>query len=186
MKGEIITLPTLTKWLGCTAKKYSVTLVNKKSLCHSYQLKTHITLDGSIMYQGSCLCGAIRVELVGVITDIIHCHCSLCRKNSGTAYATNGFINTSEFKVVDPQNKLGFYEMKPGKKRHFCTVCASPIFSSNADNPSKLRIRLGILDSAITERPLSHNFVSSKACWDDLDAQLPRYDGHEPSRAQAK
>ncbi|MBQ4832215.1 GFA family protein [Pseudoalteromonas sp. MMG010] len=134
------------------------------------------------MYQGSCLCGVIKVELLGPITSIIHCHCSLCRKSSGTAYATNGFINTHEFKVIDPQNKLTYYAFKPGKHRHFCSVCASPIFSSNSDNPSKLRIRLGILDSEITQRPLSHNFVSSKADWDELDAALPRFDSFEPSR----
>jgi hypothetical protein len=134
------------------------------------------------MYKGSCLCGAITIQLAGGIDSIIHCHCSLCRKNSGTAYATNGFVNSSEFTVNDPQNKLGSYEHKPGKKRHFCTVCASPIYSSNADNPSQYRVRLGIFDSPITERPMSHNFVSSRASWDDLDAQLPRYDGHEPSR----
>lgn len=134
------------------------------------------------MYYGSCLCGAINVEISGGIDSIIHCHCSLCRKNSGTAYATNGFVNTSEFRLIDPQNKLATYQFKPGKERHFCSVCASPVFSSNADNPSQLRIRLGILDSDITERPQSHNFVSSKANWDDLDADLPRYDGVEPSR----
>ncbi|NMP17717.1 GFA family protein [Thalassotalea sp. Y01] len=134
------------------------------------------------MYQGSCLCGAVKVEISGAISDIIHCHCSLCRKNSGTAYATNGFINMDEFKVIDPDRKLNFFEFKPGRKRHFCRVCASPIYSSNADKPSKLRIRLGLLDSDIVERPISHNFVSSKANWDDLDANLPRYDKFEPAR----
>ncbi|BCO17620.1 aldehyde-activating protein [Alteromonas sp. KC3] len=137
------------------------------------------------MYQGSCLCGAISVELKGPIESIIHCHCSLCRKNSGTAYATNGFINTEDFTVLDPQKKLTYFEFKKGKKRHFCAVCASPIYSSNTENPTKLRIRLGILDSDIEERPLSHNFVSSKANWDNLDADLPRYDSFEPSREKA-
>lgn len=55
------------------------------------------------MYKGSCLCGAINVELKGSIDSIIHCHCSLCRKNSGTAYATNGFIKTEDFSVLDPE-----------------------------------------------------------------------------------
>jgi hypothetical protein len=71
-----------------------------------------------------------------------------------------------------------------GKKRRFCTVCASPIFSSNAEEPERLRIRLGLLDSDITERLVSHNFVSSKANWDNLDAKLPRYDNFEPSRTR--
>lgn len=137
------------------------------------------------MYHGSCLCGAIKIELTGKISDIIHCHCSLCRKNSGTAYATNGFINTADFKLVDAQNKMASYEVKPGKKRHFCGQCASPVYSSNADNPGKLRLRLGILDSDINERPGSHNFMGSKACWDDMDAPLPRYDEFEPARSKS-
>lgn len=133
------------------------------------------------MYQGSCLCGAVKIELNGNITDIIHCHCSLCRKSSGTAYATNGFIESKDLNVSGKEF-LAFYEVKPGKKRHFCRVCASPIYSSNDQNKDKLRVRLGIFDSEISERPISHNFVSSKACWDDLDDTLPRYDSHEPSR----
>lgn len=136
------------------------------------------------MYKGSCLCGAVKIVLDGGVSDIIHCHCSLCRKNSGTAYATNGFINSADLTVIDPESQLGFFEVKPGKKRHFCRRCASPVFSSNADNPERLRLRLGILDSDITERPGSHNFMGSKANWDDPDACLPRYNEFEPSRSQ--
>ena len=134
------------------------------------------------MIKGSCLCGGVKISIAGQISDIIHCHCSLCRKSSGTAYATNGFVNSKDFGVVEGQNLLTFYEVSPGKKRHFCKVCASPVYSSNAQNPERIRIRLGILDSSIDERPISHNFVSSKANWDDLDADLPRYDSYEPAR----
>ncbi|ALS96827.1 GFA family protein [Lacimicrobium alkaliphilum] len=135
------------------------------------------------MYQGSCLCGAVTLEIHGGIESIIHCHCSKCRKNSGTAYATNGFIATRDLLIKTGNENMTFYETAPGKKRHFCKVCASPVFSSNEQSPDRLRLRLGILDSDILERPISHNFVSSKANWDDPDAALPRYDGHEPGRA---
>lgn len=135
------------------------------------------------MYKGKCLCGAVEVEIAGKISDIIHCHCSLCRKNSGTAYATNGFINTAEFSVVKGKQNLSTFSFKPGRNRHFCTTCGSPVYSSNADDPSRLRIRLGILDSDINERPISHNFVSSKANWDDIDANLPKYERFEPQRS---
>ena len=70
----------------------------------------------------------------------------------------------------------------PGRSRHFCSQCGSPVYSSNEDDPTRLRIRLGIIDSEIIERPISHNFVSSKANWEDLEADLPHYDGLEPSR----
>lgn len=138
------------------------------------------------MYQGSCLCGAVAIAVNGGIDSIIHCHCSTCRKSSGTAYATNGFVVKSGFRIKTGEEQIGYYETAPGKKRHFCKVCASPNFSSNDASPELIRLRLGILDTDIVERPMSHNFVSSRANWDELDAVMPRYDGHEPSRAVKK
>ncbi|UJF21543.1 GFA family protein [Shewanella sp. OMA3-2] len=134
------------------------------------------------MYQGKCLCGEVKITIKGEISDIIHCHCSLCRKNSGTAFATNGFINAADFEIVSGKNSLSIFSFKPGRNRHFCSHCGSPVYSSNEQDPQRYRIRLGILDTDISERPISHNFVSSKANWEDLDAQLPRYDAFEPGR----
>ncbi len=48
------------------------------------------------IYLGPCLSGAVSIKIMGEISDIIYCHCSLCRKNSGAAYATNGFIKTQQ------------------------------------------------------------------------------------------
>lgn len=134
------------------------------------------------MYLGKCLCGAVAISVNGKISDIIHCHCSLCRKNSGTAYATNGFVNVDDFSIEQGQQALTAFSFKPGRTRFFCQHCGSPVYSQNDQDKTRLRIRLGIFDSEITERPISHNFVESKANWDDLDASLPRYEAFEPSR----
>ncbi len=134
------------------------------------------------MYKGSCLCNTVKIEISGNIDSIIHCHCSLCRKNSGTAYATNGFIRTDDLTIVNGTENLAHFETSLGKRRYFCQTCASPIYSSNDNDPTRLRLRLGILDSDIIERPISHNYVTSKANWDELDIQLPRYDKKEPNR----
>lgn len=128
------------------------------------------------------MCGEVEIKINGEISDIIHCHCSLCRKNSGTAFATNGFINATDLELVAGKNSLKIFSFKPGRHRHFCSNCGSPVYSSNEQDPTRYRIRLGILDSDIVERPISHNFVSSKASWEDIDAQLPRYDTFEPNR----
>ncbi|MCU0755308.1 MAG: GFA family protein [Xanthomonadales bacterium] len=135
------------------------------------------------VYLGSCLCGTVTLEVAGGIHAIIHCHCSKCRKSSGTAFATNGFVSAAAFRITSGSSAIRAYEMAEGRKRHFCGECGSPIFSSNRNDPTRLRLRLGILDSEISERPESHNFVSSAALWEDLDAVLPRYDAHEPGRA---
>lgn len=134
------------------------------------------------MYVGKCLCGKVEINIKGKISDIIHCHCSLCRKNSGTAFATNGFIDASDLVITSGKDNLSTFSFKPGRSRHFCKNCGSPVYSANTQDPERYRIRLGIIDSDISERPSSHNFVSSKANWEDFDADLPRYDSFEPSR----
>ena len=134
------------------------------------------------MYSGQCLCGAVKVTIAGAISDIIHCHCSLCRKNSGSAYATNGFVAAKDFVVIAGANALTSFSFKPGRQRHFCQHCGSPVYSSNAEDPSRVRVRLGMIESDIIERPISHNFVTSKANWEEMDAELPRYEAFEPGR----
>jgi hypothetical protein len=126
------------------------------------------------MYQGSCLCNKVTVQIDGPIQSIIHCHC--------TAFATNGFISRVDFKVTKGNEWLSSFEFKPGRIRYFCSACGSPIYSENLDDISRLRLRLGILYSDITERPISHNFVSSKANWEQINADIPHYDGFEPTR----
>ncbi|WP_084649320.1 GFA family protein [Saccharospirillum impatiens] len=138
------------------------------------------------MYKGQCLCGKVSINVKGPIDSIIHCHCSKCRKSSGTAYATNGFIQTADLEITSGEEQIAHFETSPGKRRHFCTVCASPVYSSNDLAPEQLRLRLGILDTDIVERPSSHIFVSSRANWDRFDESLSMYDGHEPGRNKAK
>lgn len=136
------------------------------------------------MYKGSCLCAEVQVDIEPPIESIIHCHCSKCRKNSGTAYSTNGFVLKQHFHILKGADLLSRYENAPGKCRYFCSKCGSPIYSTSDTTPDYIRLRLGILDSNISERPSSHNFVTSKANWEELEADLPRYSECEPNRAR--
>ncbi|MFT5709006.1 MAG: hypothetical protein ACI9ES_003313, partial [Oceanospirillaceae bacterium] len=58
------------------------------------------------------------------------------------------------------------------------------LFSENNSDPLRIRLRLGALDSEITERPASHNFVSSKADWHQFNDKLPHYKAQEPKRSK--
>lgn len=66
-------------------------------------------------YRASCLCGAVALEIHGGIDAIIHCHCSRCRKSSGSAYATNGFIGRSGRCITHGEAQVRSYEVKPGR-----------------------------------------------------------------------
>ena len=132
------------------------------------------------MYQGACLCGAVRFEIHGGIRNIICCHCSECRKAQGSAFATNGIVALSDFHFIQGEDKLTGYESSPGQSKYFCRTCGSPIMSRNVAHPDQVRVRLGTIESDIKERPGAHIFVSSKANWETLGDELPHYDSYEP------
>lgn len=134
------------------------------------------------MYKGGCLCGAVRFEIHGGISNIIKCHCSRCRKAQGSAYATNGVVDAGDFVVISGEDHLTGYESTPGEVKYFCRICGSPIVSKSAASPGSVRVRLGTIESDITERPAAHIFVASKANWDEISDRLPQYDGYEPDR----
>lgn len=134
------------------------------------------------MYQGSCLCGAVKFEINGPIKNIVYCHCSLCRKAQGSAYATNGNVTIEDFHFVVGENQLSAYESTPGQIKYFCKTCGSPILSKKISKPAEVRIRLGTIESDIIEKPIAHIFVTSKANWESIDDDLPKYDSYEPGR----
>ncbi len=136
------------------------------------------------MYKASCLCASVELQIDGAISEIIHCHCSRCRKSSGTAFATNGFVHINALTVIQGQQNIKSYSAKAGSNKYFCSVCGSPLFSQNSADPKRVRLRLGIIDSDITERPNSHNFCTSKANWEQLNDRLPHYKRHEPNRSK--
>ncbi|MCP5277577.1 MAG: GFA family protein [Thiobacillus sp.] len=134
------------------------------------------------MYEGGCLCGRVRFRITGPIRNIVHCHCSRCRKAQGSAFATNGFVATVHFQIMAGEGELTGYESSPGQSKYFCRHCGSPIMSRNTARPNQVRIRLGTIESDIGERPMAHIFVTSKANWDDIRGDLPQYEAYEPGR----
>lgn len=128
------------------------------------------------MYQGSCLCGSVKFSISGPINDIIYCHCSLCRKAQGSAFATNANVNLQDFNFLSGETNLTAYKTSNHQTKMFCKSCGSPMLSKDTNNPNNIRIRLGTIDSDISERPGKHVFVASKANWEEITDDLPKFD----------
>lgn len=136
------------------------------------------------MYEGGCLCGSVRFEITGPIQNIVYCHCSQCRKAQGSAFAANGVVMAGDFNILSGAEALKGYESSPGQTKYFCKACGSPILSRTETKPGQVRVRLGTIDSDISERPAAHIFVASKANWEEITGDLPQYAAYEPDRRQ--
>ena len=58
--------------------------------------------------------------------------------------------------------------------------------SKTVSNPGYVRVRLGTVDSDISERPSAHIFVTSKANWEEIAGDLPKYEGVQPDSKMIK
>ena len=136
------------------------------------------------MHTGSCLCGAVRYEVAGELAPIQLCHCSMCRRASGTAFASNLPVRAADFRIVAGEASLKSYESKPGKERLFCAECGSPIISRSAGDPGMVRVRVGTLNEPVGARLAFHFHTASKAGWAPITDDLPQYPAARPdSRA---
>lgn len=124
---------------------------------------------------GSCLCGGVQYEVRGPLTLMARCHCTQCRKASGAEFATNASLNASDFSITAGSELLAQYEWLPGNARVFCSRCGSPIVKRTLNNPDRVRIRLGCLDSDLDQQPLAHVFVAEKPNWSEICDDLPQF-----------
>lgn len=126
------------------------------------------------MLTGGCLCGAIRFEIDGDIGPITCCHCTQCRRATGTAFATNANVASETHRFTQGADLLAEYESSPGKLRAFCRRCGSPMYSRMVSEPDSLRIRLGTLDQDPGGRPVLHVWTAEKAPWFEINDGLPQ------------
>ena len=132
------------------------------------------------MYKGSCLCGQISYEIEGELSDFGYCHCTSCRKASGTAHGANAGLERSKFNLSDTNGLLREYESSPGKLRAFCSNCGSPLYAYLNATSNLIRVRLGTLDCTFTKHAKAHTFVSDKASWEEIGGDLPQFDEWAP------
>jgi len=134
------------------------------------------------MLRGSCLCGGIRYEIQGELRLPLHCHCSMCRKATGTAFRTRASVRSRDFRWVVGEDLLSRYPSSDGDVRTFCGVCGSTLVTFFPNSPEELGLALGTLDDDPGVRPRLHVHVASKAPWYEIADDLPQFpEGAQPS-----
>ncbi|OFW68272.1 MAG: hypothetical protein A2Y74_07070 [Actinobacteria bacterium RBG_13_63_9] len=110
--------------------------------------------------RGSCHCGAIRYQVTGELTGVIHCHCSDCRRWHGH-FAAYAVAKLADFKITEGADKLKWYESSEKARRGFCSECGSSIFKDNKDG-EKIVLSMGALEVPTHLAFLKNIFEGSK------------------------
>ena len=127
---------------------------------------------------GGCLCGAVRYEIEGQIRDVIACHCTMCRKQTGHFLATADVWN-EQFRLTE-QSGLKWYRSSPGNRRGFCETCGSVLFFQS-DGSEYICITAGTIDGKTGLRMAAHIFVADKGDYYTIDDGVDQFDGETDS-----
>ncbi len=131
------------------------------------------------MIRGSCLCGGVRFEIDGKVSPVGQCHCSLCRKASGTASNAVLLTATRSFRWVVGEELAQTWQRPSGWRHTFCRVCGSSLPRVHSSG-KVVQIPAGILDDDPGTDIARHIFVGSKAAWDEIAGDAPRFEEHAP------
>ena len=128
---------------------------------------------------GQCLCGNVRYLVNDRFEYAMNCHCSQCRRATGSAFKPIAGIardNLSISSGVDRRLIFGD-AVTPGAAHDVhCRDCGSLLYSVVRDG-HYAHVTMGTLTDAPTISPSMHIFVGSKAAWFEITDDLPQFDG---------
>lgn len=129
---------------------------------------------------GTCLCGSVRYALDGPFDSMLHCHCSICRKHHGAAFATFVTLSIDQLHWLTPEADVARYRSSDGAERRFCPTCGS-IAPSLVPELGLAFCPAGNLQGELALRPQYHMFVGSKAPWYEITDSLPQHRAFPPA-----
>jgi hypothetical protein len=128
------------------------------------------------MLAGECFCGAVRYAVADAFAYALNCHCSNCRRTTGSAFKPFAGIARDKLSVTGGGSDLMMYGDQTGHDAH-CRQCGSLLYSV-VRNGAFVHVAMGTLVDDPSIRPSAHIFVGSKAPWYVITDDLPQYQGH--------
>jgi hypothetical protein len=125
--------------------------------------------------KGGCLCGAVRYEIDAPLVSAAYCHCTRCRRRTGTAASPQARAAPGSLRVVSGAELVGEWVPPDGWPKCFCTACGGALWSREPNGETR-SVRLGTFDDDPGIRPQWRQYVAYAAAWEEIpDDGLPRY-----------
>lgn len=122
---------------------------------------------------GRCNCGAVRFRTRGPLREVVACHCSQCRRQTGLYYAaTNVADDHIEIKGGDA---ITWYHASEVARRGFCATCGSALFWKHRDD-AHISVLAGSFDAPTGLTMAKHIFCADKGDFYEITDGLPQYE----------
>lgn len=124
--------------------------------------------------KGSCLCGKCIFDLKGNIGPVAKCHCSKCRKVSGTGSNAVHWARPENIEWVSGYENIKTFKKSDGWSSTFCNECGSPLPMLIQDGKTWV-VPAGLLDEDPGVGVRAHIWTEGKPEWDVIGDNAPQY-----------
>lgn len=130
---------------------------------------------------GSCLCGEVRFSYEGPIGKAAYCHCSDCRRTTGSAFNISVGLDAGRFRLagIAPSTFTKTADSGNPLTRHFCPKCGSPVYTSFPAHPEKIYLKAGLINDASMVMPSHQSWLRSAVSWAFIDANLESFEAEK-------
>ncbi len=130
---------------------------------------------------GSCLCGSVSYKITGTSKFFFHCHCSRCRKATGTGHASNIIMRPDTVTWTAGEDLLSSYKVPDAERfsTSFCRRCGS-LMPRVAPDKSFAVVPAGSLDTDPGISPQARIMSGSRTEWSCGASELPEFDTYPP------
>jgi len=130
--------------------------------------------------RGRCLCGDVRFEITRVEGPLELCHCTRCRRVSGSAFVAGLTVATAGYRMTSGRERVRRFtlpvrERPPGYTTFFCEACGSPVPNPEPAGDA-FEIPAGLLEGDPGVTADRHIYVEYRASWFDPGTELPVFD----------
>ena len=124
---------------------------------------------------GECMCGAVEYAVRDRFEYALNCHCSQCRRATGSAFKPLAGIARLELEIIRGGDATMIYGQESEAHDVHCRICGSLLFSV-VRKGAYVHVPMGTLKDAPAIKPSMHLFVGSKAAWFEITDDLPQHD----------
>jgi hypothetical protein len=125
-----------------------------------------------------CCCGQLRAEASADPVRVVVCHCSECRRRTGSAYGVSAYFQ-KDYVEVDGPNSTFVRHCPEGRiiEFRFCPSCGSTVYWRADLLPDLIGVAVGLFDDPAFPEPTSSIFERNRFPWVGFMHQISRFEG---------
>ena len=120
------------------------------------------------------MCGAVQYAVPDDFEYALNCHCSQCRRSTGSAFKPLAGIRREKLHISTGSDRIFNFGDEDASHDVHCQMCGSLVLSI-VRRGQYAHVPMGTLLDNPNIKPTMHIFVASKADWYEITDDLPQH-----------